>query len=683
MSSDERKFPTDNARLQQGGRGISRRAFLASAGTVLASLTLPLVSGPAAAYAEDADGAGGTGAAGERIVIVHTNDVHTSLKNAKTNLGYAALMDYVNDQRKTYGQGMVSLVDAGDNIQGDFEGSFTKGETPAKVIGACKYDLLTLGNHEFDYGMEQLFKLRQTEGNLPFVCCNFLDRNGERVYDAYRVLEYQTSVGVVRIGYVGVLTPSTITASIPASFKDEDGNFVYSFCGDASGQELYDAIQAAVDEARSAGQADYVVLVGHLGQTGSVDRWRSDTVVANTTGIDAVIDGHSHEMYVQKVANKDGQDVCIVQTGTKFVSFGRIEIDPSKGTAMASLDASGVGGQLITKWDGEDTAVGALVDKLEAELEDKKNSPVGTSEVFLRAYDDDKSWAVRKRETNLADFVTDAFFYHAANCGGIYDFAIVNSGGIREDIKKGTVTYGNIVALAPYMNQLCGLEVTGQHILNMLEVGVAQLPEAHGSFLHVSEGASYTVRIDIPTPVVLNEDRSAVVGFEGERRVKHVKIDGKEIDPKATYRLLSSNYILIDGGNRMPIPENAADAELLGVDTEAIIDYLQTNLKGVIGQEYANENGQGRIIILDHEEDDERGGGSGGGSGEGDGSGDGSGSGGGDGSGGAGGSGNGGSDVKKPTEDLPQTGDATGMAAVAAGLAGAAAIAAAAGLTDC
>ncbi len=675
MSSDERKFPTDNAKPHQGARGISRRAFLASAGTVLASLTLPLVSGPAAAYAEDADGADGAGAADERIVIVHTNDVHTSLKNAKTNLGYAALVDYVNNQRATYGEGMVSLVDAGDNLQGDFEGSFTLGEAPAKVIGACKYDLLTLGNHEFDYGMEQLFKLRQTEGNLPFVCCNFVDKNGERLYDAYKVLEYETSVGTVRVAYVGVATPSTITSSIPTSFKDKDGNYIYGFCGDSTGEALYNVVQAAVDEARSAGQADYVVLVGHLGQKGSVDRWRSDTVVANTTGIDAVIDGHSHEMYVQKVKNKNGDDVLIVQTGTKFVSFGRIEIDPKSGTATASLDASGVAAQLITEWSGEDATVGALVNELEAELEEKKNSPVGTSEVFLRAYDDDKTWAVRKRETNLADFVADAFFYHGANSGTIYDFAIVNAGGIREDIKKGTVTYGNIVALAPYMNQLRGLEVTGQHILDMLEVGAAQLPEEHGSLLHVSEGASYEVRLDIPTPVVLNEDQSAVVGYEGERRVKHVKVNGKEIDPAATYRLLASNYILVDGGNRMPIPANAADAEFLGVDTDAIIDYLQTNLQGVIGQEYANEDGQGRLRLLDHDEDDEGGGSGGGdegGSGEGDGSG---------GGGGSGNSGGNGSATKKPGEGLPQTGDAAGMMAAAAGLAGVAALAAA-GLSE-
>ncbi len=645
---------------------ISRRAFLASAGTVLASLTLPLVSGPAAAFAKDADGTAGSLGASERIVIVHTNDVHSSLNNATTKLGYAALIDYVGTQRETYGESLVSLVDVGDNVQGDFEGAFTKGEAPAQVIGACNYDLLTLGNHEFDYGMEQLFKLRQTENNTPVVCCNFVDKNGERIYDAYRVLSYETSVGTVRVAYVGVATPSTLTSSMPSSFKDKDGNYIYGFCGDASGQALYDAVQAAVDEARSAGGADYVVLLAHLGQQTSIERWRSDTVVANTTGIDIVLDGHSHETYVQTATNKYGQDVIIAQTGTKFQTFGRVTIDPASGTATASLDATGIGAELISQWDGQDEEIAALVAGLEAELDEKKNSPICTSEVFLRARADNGDWAVRKQETNLGDLVADAFFYYAANNGEAYDLALVNGGGVRANIEKGTVTYGGVVSVAPYMNQLCGLAVTGQHLLDMLEVSATQMPQGHGGFLQVSEGVSFTLRTDIPSPVVFNEDGTAVERIEGERRIKDAKIDGKTIDASATYKVLSSNYILVEGGSKMPIPENAADAEFFGVDIDALIEYLQVNLQGVIGQEYADENGQGRIKICDHDD-----------SGDGDGSGDGGGS----DEGGSGDEGDGSksSDIpgaKKPSEGLPQTGDATATMAAAAGLAGAAAIAA-------
>ncbi len=537
---------------------------------------------------------------------MHTNDVHCALSNAKTKLGYAALINYASTQRDTYSADSVALVDAGDNVQGDFEGVFTKGEAPAQVIGACGYDVLAPGNHEFDYGQEQFFALRQTEG-VPYVCCNFLDAGGTRVFDAYRVREFPSEAGTVRVAFVGVITPSTLTTSKPDSFKDEDGNIIYGFCGDESGQTLYDAVQAAVDEARGEGKADYVVLLAHLGQAGSIDRWRSDVVVAHTTGIDVVIDGHSHEKYVQTVANKDGKQVIITQTGTKFQSFGRVEIDPVAGTATASIDATGIDGvsaELIEEWAGEDATISDLVAKIEAELEVKKASPVGTSEVFLRAYESDNTaWAVRQRETNLGDFVADSVFYYASNSGAPCDVAVANGGGIRANIEAGTVTYGNLVSVHPYMNQLCYLKVTGQHILDMLEVGAMTLPDPSGGLLQVSEGFSYTVRTDIPTPVVLTDDSSAVKEFVGERRIKHARLFGQDIDPTAEYTLAGNSFVLLSGGNCMPIPANVADANFMGVDVDALVEYIQVNLKGTIGQDYAADAGQGRIVVTDHEEE--------------------------------------------------------------------------------
>ncbi len=669
-------------------RNISRRTFLAGAGVVLASLTVPLASGPAAAFADglavaSADGAALDAAeAGAPVVILHTNDVHCTLSNAKTKLGYAALINYAKTQREKYGEGSVKLVDAGDNVQGGFEGSFTKGETPAQVIAACGYDLLTPGNHEFDYGQEQFFALRQTEG-VPYVCCNYLDAGGTRIFDAYRVLEYSTPAGTVRVAFVGVTTPSTLTSSSPASFKDKDGNVIYSFCGDSTGQLLYDTVQAAVDEARDAGKADYVVLLSHLGESGATDRWRSDTVVANTTGIDVVVDGHSHEMYVQTVKNQAGEDVVIAQTGTQFQSFGRIEINPVDGTATASLDATGIDGvsaELIEQWDGEDATIAELVAKLEAELEQKKQSPIGTSEALLRfATDDGAVCVIREQETNLGDFCCDAVFYFASNSGSPCDLAVVNGGGIRANIAEGTVTYGDLAAVHPFMNPVWLLKVSGQHILDMLEVGVMNQPDSSGAFLQVSEGASYTVRTDIPTPVVLEDDGSALKGFSGERRVKHARIDGKDIDPAAEYTIAGAAFILLQGGSCMPVPANAADAAFLGVDLDVLSEYIQVNLKGVIGEAYADEAGQGRIVITDHETEPDPaptpgGGGQASGGGSGDGSNGASGANGG--SGGNGGNQTSGA-AKTSAKASASTGDSTGaVAGAAAAVAGTAAISA-------
>ena len=657
------------------GKNISRRTFLTGAGVVLASLTIPLASGPAAAFADGLAATASTdGAATSPVVILHTNDVHCELSNAKTKLGYAALINYAKTQREKYGEANVKLVDAGDNVQGGFEGSFTKGEAPAQVIGACGYDLLIPGNHEFDYGQEQFFALRQTEG-VPYVCCNYLDAGGTRVFDAYRVLEYPTAAGGVRVAFVGATTPSTLTSSSPNSFKDKDGNIIYSFCGDESGQKLYDAVQAAVDEARDEGKADYVVLVAHLGETGSIRQWRSDAVVAHTSGIDVVVDGHSHEMYVQTVQNKAGEGVVIAQTGTKFQSFGRIEINPADGTATASLDATGIDGvsaELIKEWDGEDATIAELVAKLEGEMEQKKKSPVGTSEELLRCLSDDGlSWIARKQETNLGDLCADAVLYFASNRGLVCDLVAVNGGGIRANIAAGTVTYGDLVSVHPYMNQLCSLKVSGQHVLDMLEVGAMKQPEESGGFLQVSEGVSYTVRTDIPTPVVLKDDDSALEGFSGERRVKHARIDGKDIDPAAEYTVAGSLYVLVQGGNCMPVPANAADAVFLGVDVDALTEYIQVNLKGNIGEGYADEAGQGRIVVTDHETEPDPVPGP-----DGDGSGDGDGGTGADGNQ-AGSTTKTGLSMKAKTSSLASTGDSNGaVAAGATAVAGAAAVSA-------
>lgn len=615
---------------------LSRKGFLASTGTVLASMTVALASGPVKALADEADtsanaeitpftsGDASNDTEKTGIVVVSTNDVHCCLESKTTSLGYAKLKDFVSVRRESYGEGNVVLVDAGDNVQGDVIGSLTRGESPAKAIASCGYDFMTCGNHEFDYGMEQFFALRSTEGavsgdsdadGVRYVCCNFVDASGNRVFDAYRVKECQVVGQAVRIAFVGAATPSTLTSSTPKSFKDADGNLIYGFCGDASGQALYDAVQEAVDAARNAGDADYVVLLAHLGQKGSQRRWHSDVVVANTHGIDAVIDGHSHELYVQTVKNDRGEDVVISQTGTKFQSFGQLVIDPFSGTASVSLTATGVAAELIKEWDGADPEVAALVAGLEEDLGTVTGRQLGVSEVdLLRATEDDTFWAVRKRETNLGDLVADAFFYHASNCGTMCDVALVNGGGIRANIAKGAVTYGDLAAVLAFSNQVCSLAVSGQHLLNMLEVGASNCPAQSGRFLQVSEGFSMTIRTDIETPIKFSADGTKAESFEGERRVRNARLHGKAIDPEATYTVVSTDYLLALGGSAMPIPGNADEVEFMGTDLEALIDYFTVNLKGVVGQAYANEDGEGRIRLVDTwsgEDEEEDGGASG------------------------------------------------------------------------
>ncbi|WP_322150306.1 bifunctional UDP-sugar hydrolase/5'-nucleotidase [Paratractidigestivibacter sp.] len=587
---------------------LTRRGFLVSAGTVLASLTVPLVSGPAAAFADEVvpaeEDVPASETAASKIVVVHTNDVHCSMVNEKTSLGYAALLDYVTQQRAAHGEANVVLVDAGDNLQGSSSAMLTEGEMPARVIGACGYDVITLGNHEFDYGAEKLFQLRQTEGSVPLVCCNFVDeRTDERIFDAYRVCDYEVSGSTVRVGYVGAVTPSTLSSSKPTAFADKDGNQICGFCGDESGTGLYSAVQAAVDAARDDG-ADYVVLLGHLGRKGVMERWSSKAVVANTSGIDLVVDGHSHEMYIEKFKNKNGIDVVVSQTGCQFSSFGRIEIDPFAGTATVALDSSGLpaAAELIKQWDGKDEKMEGLIAELEAGVAEQKNKIYGESKHKLCAFEVDGSYAVRKRETNLGDFVADSIYYSAANMGEDCDIAFINGGGLRHDLAAGKITYGNLIDVCPFVNTVVSLKVTGRHILNMLEVAAASYPEASGAFLQVSEGFSYTIREDVASSVVYSTDGTKFESISGERRVRDVKLHGEALLEDKEYTICGPDFVVQLGGSCIPKPENWSSARMLFVDTQALINYFSESLKGVVGDEYADALGQGRIRITDHDE---------------------------------------------------------------------------------
>ncbi|MEO2862210.1 bifunctional metallophosphatase/5'-nucleotidase, partial [Flavonifractor plautii] len=137
--------------------------------------------------------------------------------------------------------------------------------------------------------------------------------------DGYQVLTY----GDVKVGYVGIDTPESFTKSTPTYFQDAAGNYIYSFSQGNEGKDLYDVVQKAVDAAKAEG-ADYVVALGHLGVDEQSSPWTSTEVIANTTGIDVLIDGHSHSTFAKTEKNQAGEDVLVAQTGTKLANLGKV-----------------------------------------------------------------------------------------------------------------------------------------------------------------------------------------------------------------------------------------------------------------------------------------------------------------------------------------------------------------------
>ena len=503
--------------------------------------------------------------ASDDIVILHTNDVHCGNYE-----NYAKLV--------TLGKEADLLVDNGDAIQGDAIGTLSKGEYITDIMNYVGYDVAGLGNHEFDYGMDQILHIANDLANFPYVCCNILDlRTDESLFTPFVIKEVKGK----KIAFIGVDTPETFVKSTPTYFQDENGNYIYSFFEGGDGQHLYDVVQEAVNAARQDG-ADYVVVIGHLGVEEESSPYTSREVIANTTGIDAFIDGHSHSEISEKVADKDGKEVYLQQTGTKLANIGKLTI-AADGTVSGELvPTEGIEADADTL-----EFIAGITEKFQA----LTDTVVAKTDVKLTTKNADGTRAVRSKETNLGDLCADAYL-NVMDA----DVAFVNGGGVRADLEIGDITYGDIIKVHPFGNMACLVEVTGQQILDALELGYSQIPGELGGFLQVA-GLTCDVDATIPSPVVRN-DKNEFVEVDGERRVSNVMIGGKAIDPEATYKLASHNYMLKSCGDGYTMfgKDNITllRDEVL-IDNQVLINYIVDELGGVVGEEYAEP--QGRINI--------------------------------------------------------------------------------------
>ena len=512
------------------------------------------------------------------VVILHTNDTHCGIEE---NMGYAGLVWYENQMKKE--TPYVTLVDAGDAIQGAPVGTLSEGEYLVQIMNKAGYDFAVPGNHEFDYGMEKLLGL-SARLDCGYSACNFVNLPSKTtVFAPYRIMEYDD----IQVAFVGAATPESITKSTPAYFQDQFGRYRFGFSEDETGEALYDQVQSAVDQARGEG-ADYVILVGHLGDNGTTERWSSKSVIANTTGIDAAIDGHSHEVCVEQVPNENGEMVVLTQTGTKFANIGKLTI-----TTDGQIQASHV--SAVTDAEGnpaKDAEMEAFINGIKSQYEESLKAVLGHTDVDLMDKDPETGLrAVRNAETNLGDLCADASRYMMGA-----DIGFMNGGGIRAGIEAGDITYEDALNVFPYGNMICMVEISGQKIKDALEMGVKNYPEESGGFIHVS-GLTYTVDSSVPSSVVLDEKRN-FVSVDGEYRVRDIYVGEEPLDVNRTYTLASHNYWLKSGGDGMSMLMGCPilkDETMVDVDT--ITSYISEYLGGSVGEEYKDPQGQGRITI--------------------------------------------------------------------------------------
>ena len=516
------------------------------------------------------------------IVVLYTNDVHCAIDS---NIGYAGLAKYKAEMEK---DNFVVLVDAGDAIQGDTIGTVSKGEYLVDIMNEVGYDFCVLGNHEFDYGTDVLASL------LKKADAQYLNATIEYTGNGNNLLKDTVPYVIERFGFldvafIGVSTPESITKSTPRYFM-EDGQFVYDF---AAGEDLYAAVQGYVDEVREKG-ADVVVVISHLGVEEGSEPNRATDLIANTTGIDALIDGHSHTTEPSMlVADKSGRKVLYTQTGTKLNNIGKLTISKD-GSVKAELVAEAE----------KDEAVTAFIEDIKAQYESLVNTVVAHTEVELSITDENGVRAVRNRETAIGDLCADAYRAVADT-----DIAFVNGGGIRATIKKGDITTANMISVHPYGNALCSCYATGAEILDALEHSVVNTAATaasdgkavgeSGGFLQVS-GIKFTIDTSIPSSVK-KDDKGLFVAVEGERRVKDVFVEENgewvPIDPEKTYTVACHNYLLQDMGDGYTMfTDNVYILDKVLIDNQVIINYICDSLGGNVGTEYAEP--QGRITVI-------------------------------------------------------------------------------------
>ena len=522
------------------------------------------------------------------IYILFTSDVHCGVEQG---FGYAGLQQ-VRDTLESQGYETI-LVDDGDSIQGEAIGTLSKGETMIDLMNDVGYDVAIPGNHEFDYGTDRFLELVK-KANFPYISCNF-SHNGELVLEPYVIKEAAGR----KIGFVGITTPLTFRGSTPTNFQDENGEFVYDFLQtDQTGELAYKAVQDAVDAARADG-AEFVYLISHLGNEEECKPWTYADVIANTTGIDVVLDGHSHDTDQVTMKNKDGEKVTRSAVGTKMACIGYSCILADKGISETG----------IWSWPNKTSAPELL--NIQNEMRGKVSAAgqaiaeemgkiVAHTTVELTIYDPvekDNSGnpirMVRRGETNLGDLCADAY---RSQSGA--DIALLNGGAIRVSIPKGDITYGNIIAVNPFGNELCVREMTGQQILDTLEWGARTVPSESGAFPQVS-GLTYEINVAVSSPC--KQDKNGIfAGIEGERRVRNVMVGGEPLDPAKTYTVAGQDYMLLKHGDGYGMFDEAPVLKQgIKLDNQVLIDYIVETLGGDVGEEYADPYGQGRIVIVE------------------------------------------------------------------------------------
>lgn len=520
----------------------------------------------------------------KNLTLLVTSDIHAGVEDNWTLAG-------VVEKRKEYeAKGDYTLlIDNGDLLQGGLLSSVSKGADLMDIANEAGFDIMTIGNHEFDYGMDQFMTNAKMLKN-PYISCNF-NKNGELIFKPYVIKEFDG----VKFAFIGISTPETLTTSKPKYFQDENGNFIYNFFQGNNGETLYAKIQETIDKAKAEG-ADYIIAVAHIGNKETSSPYKYTDIISHTSGFNVFLDGHSHDTDQVNMKDKDGNNVFRMGVGTKLSCIGIVTFTPAKTIEHELLTFEKPSNE--TEAIKYKNNVSELIEQKNSKISNAGLKVIGTTSFPLYIYDPETKDSagkpiriVRRMETNLGDLVSDAF----KNKTGA-DCAFINGGSLRVNIESGDINVSNVIDVLPFGNSLTLLEVTGQQIIDAMEWGCHVTPKESGGFPHVS-----SITFDLDTSVAdpcIKDDSGMCIGIEGARRVSNLKINGEPVDPTKKYKLSTLSYTAFNNGDGYTafngctiLEENVAE------DYTVIVDFIKNNLNGSIPDTYKNPYGEGRIKI--------------------------------------------------------------------------------------
>jgi len=494
------------------------------------------------------------------LKIVFDNDVHGTLDRYEYLAGY-------RDALKEAGFPVLT-VSVGDYLQGSAYASVSHGQFCVDMMNAVGYDVVAIGNHDIDYGVNHLMAMRDSLTNTVMICSNLYDKESKRCLPAFTV----SNVGGYRVAFIGVLTTATEQLEANVVF-DRDGNRTCSFAKDS----LVKDVQKTIDIVRRS-NPDWVILLTHMGVDPLNSHMASWQLVEQLKGVDVVIDGHSHSVVNTTILQNQMSPVVVAQTGSGLNNIGCLTLQRGEAPRVKLYSYQNL---------PQNPEVHAAYQQVVQQMKPILGQVVGYTP-FELCYRVNGLRAVRKQETNMGDLVADAYRSELGT-----DIGWVNGGGIRTGILNGDITYGQILSVSPFNNFLCIVQVTGQTLVDALEECYHKCPNELGSFAQIS---GLRCVIDTTIQNTLSWDENNNLKVSGQRRVSNVEVmkEGKwqKIDKKATYTLASTSYVVYEGETRGLRNARIVKDKVM-TDTECLQNYIMNSLGGNIPDLYAYP--QGRI----------------------------------------------------------------------------------------